>query len=100
MLDAVFGEQLSDMLEICGLATDPKQQGKGYGKNLVHFINAMVRQPGACWRLQATERLTGQSDAQGRAVYAVTSDAQGFYESLGYTLALEDFIGIGNPKWN
>ena len=26
MLDAVFGEQVSDMLEICGLATNPLKQ--------------------------------------------------------------------------
>ncbi|KAH9899773.1 hypothetical protein C8Q73DRAFT_787620 [Cubamyces lactineus] len=81
MLDVAFGEKVSDMLEICGLATDPRKQGKGYGKALVQFINAV-------------------SDAQGRAVYAVTSDAQGFYESLGYTLASEDFIGAGNPTRN
>ena len=42
MLDAVFEEKVSDMLEICGLATNPLKQGKGYGRTLVQFINALV----------------------------------------------------------
>lgn len=48
--------------------------------------------------LNATENV--QADAQGRGVYAITTDAYRFYEAQGYTVLQEGFIGGDNPKWD
>ena len=40
-----------------------------------------------------------QADAQGRATYLLTTDAYRFYETVGYKLVGEDWLGIDNPKW-
>ncbi|KAI0677443.1 hypothetical protein C8Q78DRAFT_1074140 [Trametes maxima] len=81
LLLSAFGDDIRNMLEIRGLATAPEKQGRGYGTALMRLVDEM-------------------SDAQDRAVYAVTTDAHKFYESIGYTMLREGFIGDDNPKWN
>ncbi|KAI0660885.1 hypothetical protein C8Q70DRAFT_912741 [Cubamyces menziesii] len=81
MLKASFGDQIACMLEIRGLATAPDKRKRGYATILMRLAHEM-------------------SDAQGRAVFAVTTDAHEFYEKLGYTVVREDSIGGDNPSWH
>ncbi|KAI0650644.1 hypothetical protein C8Q79DRAFT_998441 [Trametes meyenii] len=81
LLRSAFGDDIKNMLEIRGLATAPEKQGRGYGTALMRLVDEM-------------------SDVQGRAVYAVTTDAHRFYESIGYSTLREGFIGGDNPNWN
>ncbi|KAI0335564.1 hypothetical protein GY45DRAFT_1316911 [Cubamyces sp. BRFM 1775] len=81
MLKASFGDQMAGMLEIRGLATAPGKRRRGYATILMRLAHEM-------------------SDAQGRAVFAVTTDAHEFYEKLGYAVVREDSIGIDNPGWH
>ncbi|PIL36516.1 hypothetical protein GSI_00205 [Ganoderma sinense ZZ0214-1] len=81
LAQSTFGEQMLDMIEIRGLAVSTKRQGRGYGTALVEAIHAIA-------------------DEQGRAIWLVTGDAVGFYETLGYIMIREHWIGTGNPAWN
>ncbi|KAI0375741.1 hypothetical protein BV20DRAFT_932681, partial [Pilatotrama ljubarskyi] len=81
MLKATFGDTLRDLIEVEGLATAPAKQGLGYGTRLMGLVNDMA-------------------DAQNRGVYILTSDAHGFYETVGYTVVQEDVVGADNPTWD
>ncbi|KAI0352853.1 hypothetical protein OH77DRAFT_1408333 [Trametes cingulata] len=81
MLKTTFGDTLDTLIEVEGLATAPAKQGLGYGTRLMRLVNAMA-------------------DAQNRGVYILTSDAYGFYETVGYTVVQEAFIGMNNPTWD
>ncbi|KAI9000914.1 hypothetical protein BD414DRAFT_405122 [Trametes punicea] len=80
LLKAAFGDEISQMLEIRGLATAPEKQGRGYGTALMALADQM-------------------GDEQGRGVFAVTTDAHGFYQSIGYTLVQEGFVGQDDQRW-
>ncbi|KAH9849614.1 hypothetical protein C2E23DRAFT_354743 [Lenzites betulinus] len=79
VLDA-FGAKVGNMYEIQGLATDPAAQGRGYGGLLVKTV-------------------TNMSDAEGRDVWVVTSDARPFYERFGFSVKRTVFVGANNPSW-
>ncbi|KAI0773654.1 hypothetical protein C8Q74DRAFT_1368229 [Fomes fomentarius] len=76
----VFGDKIKDMFEIQVLATVPAKQGRGYGTALVKTVNKMA-------------------DERGRAAYLLTTDAYRFYETVGYKLVGEDWLGVDNPSW-
>ncbi|KAI0687337.1 hypothetical protein C8Q76DRAFT_760739 [Earliella scabrosa] len=80
ILDSNFGETIDNMFEIQALATHPAKQGRGYGTALVKVVNDMA-------------------DTQARATYVVTTDAYRFYETVGYELVGEDWLGVDNPAW-
>ncbi|RPD62163.1 hypothetical protein L226DRAFT_80472 [Lentinus tigrinus ALCF2SS1-7] len=81
LIRLVLGPGINEMLEIQVLATSPSKQGRGYGTALVNIVNDMA-------------------DAQGRKTFVITGDAQGFYETVGYRLVGEDWLGIDNPSWD
>ncbi|KAI0776014.1 hypothetical protein BD413DRAFT_258654 [Trametes elegans] len=81
LLRSAFGDQIKEMIEIRGLATAPDKQGRGYARALVDVANDM-------------------GDAQGRAIYAVTSEGHGFYQAVGYVVVQEGFVGVDNPAWD
>ncbi|KAI0831866.1 hypothetical protein BC628DRAFT_560809 [Trametes gibbosa] len=81
LLEAAFGDSYKDMIEIRSLATSPEQQGKGYASALMRIAAEM-------------------GDAQGRGIYAVTTDAYKFYETVGYTIVQEGTVGAGNAAWH
>ncbi|KAI0335567.1 hypothetical protein GY45DRAFT_810945 [Cubamyces sp. BRFM 1775] len=81
MLQCTLGDTAKDMIEVQGLVTAPKKQGRGYGTVLMRFVNALA-------------------DAQNRGVYIFTTDAYGFYQSVGYSILQEAVVGADNPKWN
>ncbi|TFK88054.1 hypothetical protein K466DRAFT_652831 [Polyporus arcularius HHB13444] len=81
LVKLALGPEVDEMLEIQGLATAPSKQGRGFATALVNTVNDMA-------------------DAQGRKTYVITGDAQGFYETVGYRLVGEDWLGIDNPLWN
>ncbi|KAI0827151.1 hypothetical protein BC628DRAFT_1418733 [Trametes gibbosa] len=79
VLDA-FGTKVSEMYEIQGLATDPAAQGRGYGGLLIKTV-------------------TNMSDAEGRDVWVITSDAQHFYERHGFRAMRTVLVGTDNSVW-
>ncbi|KAH9849900.1 hypothetical protein C2E23DRAFT_861646 [Lenzites betulinus] len=81
LLEAAFGDSYKDMIEIRSVATAPEKQGRGYA--------------GALMRIAAE-----MGDAQGRGIYAVTTDAYKFYEAVGYTVVQEGTMGADNPSWS
>ncbi|KAI0706902.1 hypothetical protein C8T65DRAFT_220779 [Cerioporus squamosus] len=81
LVKLALGPEIDEMLEIQGLATAPSKQGRGYATALVKTVHDMA-------------------DAQGRKTYVITGDAQGFYETVGYRLVAEDWLGIDNPLWD
>ncbi|KAI0335570.1 hypothetical protein GY45DRAFT_1316924 [Cubamyces sp. BRFM 1775] len=80
MVEDAFGEKVKDMYEVQALATAPEAQGRGYGSALVTAV-------------------TDMGDADGHDVWLITSDAYGFYETLGFSVIRLDFVGADNPKW-
>ncbi|KAH9899774.1 hypothetical protein C8Q73DRAFT_333970 [Cubamyces lactineus] len=81
MLQASFGDQTANMLEIRGLATASDKRRRGYATMLMHLAHEM-------------------SDAQGRAAFAVTTDAHGFHGEVGYTTVRGDSIRSDNRSWH
>lgn len=95
--NSVFGDKIKDMFEIQFLATIPAKQGRGYGTALVKTVNKMVRRLlGSIF--SSMLRIT-QADERGRATYLLTIDAYRFYETVGYKLVGEDWLGVDNPNW-
>ncbi|KAI0677442.1 hypothetical protein C8Q78DRAFT_90409 [Trametes maxima] len=80
MLKAAFGDRLEDMIEVSGLVTTPAKQGLGYGTMLMHHVND--------W-----------ADKKKRGVWLFTTDAYGFYETVGYSIVQEDVAGADDPTW-
>ncbi|KAI0335571.1 hypothetical protein GY45DRAFT_810819 [Cubamyces sp. BRFM 1775] len=80
MVKDAFGENVENMYEIRTLATAPEAQGRGYGSALVTAVTEM-------------------GDADGHDVWLITSDAYGFYETLGFSVCRSSFVGGDNPRW-
>ncbi|KAI0774374.1 hypothetical protein C8Q74DRAFT_830324 [Fomes fomentarius] len=77
----VFGDKIHEMYEIIGLGTHPDFQGLGYGSALMRHV-------------------LEKSDAEGRDVWLVTTDAWRFYGYLGFTIAHSGVVGMNNPAWD
>ena len=99
ILDSNFGEKIDNMFEIQALATHPAKQGRGYGTALVKVVNDMVCRGRSCLQAPLTMLSLPQADTQARATYVVTTDAYRFYETVGYELVGEDWLGVDNPAW-
>ncbi|KAI9056588.1 hypothetical protein FKP32DRAFT_1478887 [Trametes sanguinea] len=81
MINAEFGDNVDGLMEVQGLATAQQRQGSGYGTALMQHANALA-------------------DSQKLGVYAITSDAYKFYETMGYSLVQEETLGVNNPAWD
>ncbi|EMD40901.1 hypothetical protein CERSUDRAFT_121532 [Gelatoporia subvermispora B] len=82
ILKKLFGDEISDMAELAGLATAPAAQGRGYGTALVREVTTIA-------------------DAYGRSTWLVSSNVNntGFYESVGFRVVGEFALGENNPTW-
>ncbi|OSD08758.1 hypothetical protein PYCCODRAFT_1473314 [Trametes coccinea BRFM310] len=80
MVQEAFGESIHDMYEIRGLIVSPKAQGRGYGKALVKTV-------------------TDVSDAAGKDMWLLTTNARSFYETIGFECVRTGTLGEGNPAW-
>ena len=96
MVKDAFGEKVKDMYEVQALATAPEAQGRGYGSALVRTVTDMVGEQSAS---QLTLLSMFQGDADGHDVWLITSDAYGFYETLGFSVIGYTAVGTDNPKW-
>ncbi|RDX44715.1 hypothetical protein OH76DRAFT_1486866 [Lentinus brumalis] len=111
LVKLALGPGVDEMLEIQGLATAPSKQGRGFATALVHTADLATSRctcgcPGGARAASIYEECAvpsasgrEQADAQGRKTYVITGDAQGFYETVGYRLVGEDWLGIDNPLW-
>ena len=43
---------------------------------------------------------SSQADAAERGTWILTTDAKGFYESVGYKVIAEGKFGLDNPRWH
>ncbi|KAH9911675.1 uncharacterized protein BXZ73DRAFT_1473, partial [Epithele typhae] len=75
------GDRKAEMFELIMLETTPEKQGRGYASALVKALNDLA-------------------DAEERAVWVRTSDASGFYATLGYVTVAHGMIAEDNPEWD
>ncbi|KAI9069881.1 hypothetical protein FKP32DRAFT_1616591 [Trametes sanguinea] len=80
MVQEAFGDGVHDLYEIRGLVVSPEAQGRGYGKALVKTVTEM-------------------SDASGKDLWLLTSNARSFYETIGFECIRTCTLGEDNPTW-